>query len=70
MVGANRIGLSGTTGTPAEQRLEHAGDSAIIDPGGRVLAEAAHVETVLAADVDPAVVADVRARFPFLADRR
>ena len=42
----------------------------IVDPLGEVLASAAGGETVLVADVDPAVVAGVRARFPFLADRR
>ena len=46
------------------------GDSMIIDPLGEVLASAASVETVVTADVDATVVADVRARFPFFADRR
>ena len=66
VVGANRVGEAmDDDGRP----LEHAGDSAIIDPLGRTLAEAAHVQTVLTADVDPAEVARVRARFPFLDDR-
>ena len=50
--------------------LDLAGDSMIIDPMGEVLASAAGVETILTADVDPGVVAAVRERFPFLADRR
>ena len=62
VVGANRVGAVG--------ELNHVGDSAIIDPLGRTLVEAQHVETVISADVDPAEVAAVRARFPFLADRR
>jgi len=63
VVGVNRVGTDGGG-------LEHAGDSMIVDPLGEVLASAAGGETVLVADVDPAVVAGVRARFPFLADRR
>jgi predicted amidohydrolase len=42
----------------------------VIDPLGEVLVSAAEVETVLVADVDPGVVAKVRADLPFLADRR
>jgi predicted amidohydrolase len=63
VVGVNRVGTDGNG-------LEYAGDSMIVDPLGEVLATAAGGETVLVADVDPAVVASVRARFPFLADRR
>ena len=63
VVGANRVGsVPGGSDRP----LEHAGDSVIIDPLGRVLVEDAHVETTL---VDPAQVTDVRRRVPFLADR-
>jgi predicted amidohydrolase len=50
--------------------LEYTGDSAIIDPLGRTLAEASLLPGVLVADVDAAEVARVRAEFPFLADRR
>ena len=50
--------------------LEYAGDTCVIDPLGEVLASAANVETVLTVDIDPAVVAKVRAELPFLADRR
>jgi predicted amidohydrolase len=63
VVGANRVGLDGNG-------VEHVGDSMIVDPLGEVLASAAGTETTLVADVDAAVVADARARFPFLADRR
>jgi predicted amidohydrolase len=62
VVGVNRVGTVG--------ELEHVGDSAIIDPLGRTLAEASIGETVLIAEVEPETVADVRRRFPFLADRR
>ncbi|MEZ5259456.1 MAG: nitrilase-related carbon-nitrogen hydrolase [Ilumatobacteraceae bacterium] len=58
----NRVGSGG--------KLDYAGDSRIIDPLGELLATGAGGETVIAADVDPEVVAQVRARFPFLQDRR
>ena len=62
VLGCNRVG--------AVDKLKHTGDSAIIDPLGRTLVEASLVETVLIADVEAAEVQRVRARFPFLADRR
>ena len=62
VVGANRVG-------PVKD-LDHVGDSAIIDPLGRTLAEASRVEAVLTAEVSATEVADVRRRFPFLDDRR
>lgn len=62
VVGVNRVG--------AADGLTYAGDSAIIDPTGEVLVSAAGVETVLVAEVDVAVVAETRRRFPFLQDRR
>jgi omega-amidase len=62
VVGANRVGtVKGT---------DYLGDSAIVDPLGRTLAEAAVGESVLVADVDPEVVKGVRTAFPFLPDRR
>jgi predicted amidohydrolase len=62
VVGVNRVGTVG------DQR--YVGDSAIIDPQGQVLAEAAYSEAVLVADVDAHEVSRVRKRFPFLQDRR
>jgi len=50
--------------------IHYAGDSAAISPWGETLASAAEVEIVLIVDVDPAQVADARARFTALADRR
>jgi predicted amidohydrolase len=50
-------------------KLAYAGDSAIIDPLGDVLAAGSRTEALLVADVDPARVTAVRAEFPFLADR-
>jgi predicted amidohydrolase len=62
VVGVNRVGSGGG--------LDYAGDSCIIDPMGDALVSAANIETVLTADVDPAVVAKVRAELPFMQDRR
>ena len=61
VAGVNRVGEGGG--------LAYAGDSTVVDPMGEVLAGAAEVETVLLAEVDPAVVTGVRERFPFLRDR-
>lgn len=73
VLGCNRVGtieaepsVDGARG----RLLNHTGDSAIIDPLGRVLAEASRTESVLVAEVDSTEVKRVRARFPFLADRR
>jgi predicted amidohydrolase len=62
VVGCNRVGDG--------DGIAYAGDSAIVDPLGEVLVSASSVVTTLTADVDPTVVATVRARFPFLQDRR
>jgi predicted amidohydrolase len=61
VVGVNRIGSGG--------KESYAGDSCIVDPLGEVLVQAAGVETIVSAEVDPEVVSATRARFPFLADR-
>jgi predicted amidohydrolase len=62
VVGVNRAGEG--------NGLTYAGDSAAIAPLGETLAEADSREQVLFADVEPEVVAKLRARFPALKDRR
>jgi predicted amidohydrolase len=62
VVGVNRVGQGG--------KLEYAGDSMIIDPLGVVLADAGAREGIIAADIDPRRVQEVRKKFPFLQDRR
>ncbi|ARP41946.1 MULTISPECIES: carbon-nitrogen family hydrolase [Geobacillus] len=47
-----------------------AGHSLIIDPWGEILAEADEDPGILLADIDPALVRDVRSRIPVFADRR
>jgi predicted amidohydrolase len=61
VLGVNRVGEGGGLG--------YSGDSRIVDPTGEVLASAAGGETMLLADLDPAVVTAIRTRFPFLQDR-
>lgn len=62
VVACNRVGTGG--------KLSYAGDSAIVDPLGEVLASGSRTEALLVAEVDPARVAEVREALPFLADRR
>ena len=62
VVGCNRVGEGGG--------LRYVGDSRIVDPLGELLATGSQGETILLADIDPAVVASVRDKFRFLPDRR
>ncbi|MCE9635105.1 MAG: carbon-nitrogen family hydrolase [Planctomycetes bacterium] len=65
VLGVNRVGTGGG--------LEYPGGSRLVSPLGAVLDgadSAGGVERVVAGTVDPAEVAAVRTRFPFLADRR
>ncbi|MEE2768159.1 MAG: nitrilase-related carbon-nitrogen hydrolase [Actinomycetota bacterium] len=63
VVGVNRVGEA--------DGLTYIGDTVIVDPMGEPVAEAADgAEQVVIADVDPVRVSEVRATFPFLADRR
>ena len=68
VLGVNRVG-EGIDRSGAS--IDYLGDSVVIDPLGEILAAAdAGVEQVITAEVDPQRVADVRASFPFLRDRR
>jgi predicted amidohydrolase len=65
VLGVNRVGRGGG--------LEYAGGSRLFTPMGEILdgADSADgAERAVAGDVDPAEVAAVRAKFPFLSDRR
>ena len=62
VIGVNRVGEGGG--------LWYSGDSRVIDPLGEILASGARSEATLIVDIDPAQVAAVRAKFPFLQDRR
>jgi predicted amidohydrolase len=62
VVGVNRVGVG--------DGLTHAGDSRIVDPWGEAVATASGQETLILADLDPAVVKQARETFPVLRDRR
>lgn len=62
VLGVNRVGDA--------KQLGHAGDSMIIDPLGRTLADAGNGEGVVSADVAAATVSGIRSTLPFLPDRR
>ena len=62
VVGANRVGDGGG--------IHYEGDSRIVSPLGEILDEESGRERILYAEVDPAVVAQTRERYPFLDDRR
>jgi predicted amidohydrolase len=62
VAGVNRVGEG--------DNLRYLGDSALLSPWGETLASAAEDETVLIGEVDPARVAEARAKFPALKDRR
>ncbi len=66
VVGVNRVGTGGGEGGS----LEYSGDSRIVDPLGQLLATASRTESILLADLSTDAVADTRAHFRFLQDRR
>lgn len=57
-----------TAGTHAG--IEMGGRSAVVDPWGKVLAEAGTGQETLSVEIDPGVVEQARTDFPVLADRR
>jgi predicted amidohydrolase len=62
VLGVNRVGTA--------KDLPHAGGSALVDPMGERLFEGGAAPAVLVAEATTAVVKQIRADFPFLADRR
>jgi predicted amidohydrolase len=63
VLGVNRVGEG--------NGLAYSGDSLLLDPFGEVLADGAGgAEAIIAGDVSPARVSEVRERFSFLRDRR
>ncbi|SFK89645.1 Carbon-nitrogen hydrolase [Paenibacillus sp. 1_12] len=62
VVSCNRVGISGTT--------EFFGHSMVIDPWGEALAEGDETEQVIRAQIDLALVDEVRSRIPVFEDRR
>ncbi|MSP71077.1 MAG: carbon-nitrogen family hydrolase [Myxococcales bacterium] len=62
VLGVNRVGEG--------NGLRYTGDSALHGPLGEVLESASLVEALVAGEIDPQRVEDVRAKFGFLGDRR
>jgi predicted amidohydrolase len=62
VIGCNQVG--------SQEGVVLAGHSLVVDPWGRVLAEAGTDEEVLTVDLDLALVAKIRAEFPVLRDRK
>ena len=62
------LALCNSCGTAG--KTQYGGGSAIIDPFGNVLAGAGEEETVISAEADPSVLADIRSSIPVFADRR
>ena len=60
VVGVNRAG--------ADPRHVYPGHSLIIDPHGRIVADAGAKEGIVSAEIDPQVVRNWRRDFPALAD--
>ncbi|WP_347109509.1 nitrilase-related carbon-nitrogen hydrolase [Paenarthrobacter sp. S56] len=52
-----------------QEGVELGGHSRVVDPTGRVLAEAGAGESVLMVDIDPAQAGTVRTEFPVIKDR-
>lgn len=62
VLGVNRVGEG--------DGLRYAGDTMLVDPSGEILAAAADQPAVVAGTLSAEWVAELRARFGFLADRR
>jgi predicted amidohydrolase len=62
VVGCNQVGT--------QEGVELAGHSVVVDPWGRIIAEAGTGEEVLTVEIDLALVSKIRADFPVLHDRR
>jgi predicted amidohydrolase len=66
----NQVFLIGCNQVGTQEGVELAGHSVVIDPWGRVVAEAGTGEEVMTVEIDLALVAKTRDEFPVLRDRR
>jgi omega-amidase len=64
----NQAYVIGVNGTGQEPQHRYSGRSIVVDPHGRVLADAGESEGVLAVSIDPEVVRTWRAEFPAVRD--
>lgn len=65
----NQVFVLACNAAGAQGDVRLGGHSVVVDPWGRVVAEAGAQEQVLRAEISLQTVADVRAEFPVLADR-
>lgn len=66
VVAVNRVGQEG----PSETGIEFWGHSMVVDPLGRIIAEAGEEEAVLVCDLDMSQIGETRKWWPFFRDRR
>jgi predicted amidohydrolase len=66
----NQVYLLACNAAGAQGDVRLGGHSVVVDPWGRVVAEAGADEQVLYADLDPGLVTEIRTEFPVLGDRR
>ncbi|MBX6371403.1 MAG: carbon-nitrogen family hydrolase [Acidothermus sp.] len=66
----NQLFLIGCNETGVQGGVELGGHSVVIDPWGRVVAEAGSEEEILHVDIDMSLVKKIRNEFPVLRDRR
>jgi predicted amidohydrolase len=68
----NQAYVIGVNRTGRDPLLEYSGNSMVFDPLGKVVLDCGEAEGLFmaAADVDKALVAKTRSRFPFIKDRR
>jgi len=64
------VGVSRMTHIAEEPKVTFAGKSFVVDPAGEIVTRAGEGEELLVVDIDPAQVAEVRQKRPFLRDRR
>lgn len=65
----HQLWVVATNACGSQSDVQLGGFSRVIDPSGRVVAECGDGEEVLMVEVDPEVVAAVRAEFPVIGDR-
>lgn len=66
VIAVNRVGLEG----PKESGIEFWGHSMVVDPLGRIIAQAGESEELLLAELDRSAIAETRKWWPFFRDRR
>jgi len=66
----NQAYVIGVNRTGADPNARYAGGSVVVDPRGRIVADAGDAERTISAQLDPAALRDYRREFPALKDMR